>query len=487
MTKRTFPTPPTASRVLAVALLALTGVAHGQKPAPRDLPPYLPPESSSAADNAENTNAKQAAGAKSEAEKTPAPRVLAPRDDAKTETTRTQATSSTTTASGKKLGGTARRETANGAAKTSGKVAASTRGGAAPSTQSIAPATLKSPKLRALDGGDGETMESAAAPKRAPLAPAARAANGAAIVATRGAMTTFSAGALPPSQLPFRQLGEGWQRVTIVAPTLTAAPKDASTRATQNVMAQHVAQLYGGDSGVFFTRGETLQTGSETFLALYKMRVSPVEIAAIVPKGAGNADAATRALTAFFANRPLELSLVNVRNIGAIRDIKPFSQIAQTTQLRAILDDAPATSPGSISAGATSLPAPAPPASTRGSAYYASLARTNLLRLGGALDLYARAHGGTLPPLQNFAVAHKALLPYAGRLAFTHPAPGAHFVFNPILSGRKIVHIAQPRDMISAYEVPPSGAKRAVLFLNGTVRFLDAAQWRKYSRGSKIK
>lgn len=93
-----------------------------------------------------------------------------------------------------------------------------------------------------------------------------------------------------------------------------------------------------------------------------------------------------------------------------------------------------------------------------------------------------------LPPMKDAAQVEQVLLPYAKQDAlFQHPLTHAPYQPNTSLSRQALSGFAEPATMVLYYEADqaPDGT-RAVLFLDGHVRRVDPAEWRRLKIASHV-
>ena len=113
---------------------------------------------------------------------------------------------------------------------------------------------------------------------------------------------------------------------------------------------------------------------------------------------------------------------------------------------------------------------------------------SNLKQIGTALLMYVQDYDEVLPPMTSAAQLSKVLQPYCKNTAiFTQPGAEKPYQPNPILSKKKLVHIASPATMVSLYEiVPASDGSRWAVFLDGHVAKVTESDWPNVKKASKI-
>jgi hypothetical protein len=109
---------------------------------------------------------------------------------------------------------------------------------------------------------------------------------------------------------------------------------------------------------------------------------------------------------------------------------------------------------------------------------------------------YATAHQGKLPPLRDASEMKKALFPaYVGLAdSFYRKGDSQPFQPNPRLSERKLETIPNVATVVAAYEPSATGGggpkydvpTRAVAFLDGTVRRVEAVEWEALRQANRL-
>jgi hypothetical protein len=269
-----------------------------------------------------------------------------------------------------------------------------------------------------------------------------------------GGQTTLAdviAGRAAPLTLRLKDLeekgGGEWRRVRITLPADTTATNgpDAMERAL-------TAALGGPAPSVYYTKGQVVTLDGQTFLLAYRPKAQPLDLKKPQP-------------ARLTPETTLTLSLVALRSAAALDDIRPF-----------LLAEELKAQGEAVSTASDMVLAPETPA------------ETGLHQVGLALLMYAQDHGDVLPAMKDAAALRAALSSYVPEPSlFRSPMTGEPFAPNPALSGRKYAHISAPESMVALYEATPAeDGTRAVLFLDGNVRRIGAADWPRVARGSKI-
>lgn len=215
----------------------------------------------------------------------------------------------------------------------------------------------------------------------------------------------------------------------------------------------YLALLTGGAQTTYYTKGETVTLGGEAYLVAYRQKLTVDYIALL--KGDEVQPPSPPKLTPSTA---LSLSLLNLRSVGSLNDIQPFS-------LQAALNP-------------PSPPAPDPKEATV----------SDMKQLGLAFIQYTQDYDEKLPPMKTAAAAKTALFPYAkSDSVFEQPQTHALFQPNTSLSGRSLATFNDPASMVIYYEAAPEDdGQRAVLFLDGHVKRMADADWQRVKSASHV-
>lgn len=281
-----------------------------------------------------------------------------------------------------------------------------------------------------------------------------------------GNFAALLSGRNAPLSLKMNDLRTGWRRMTITAPTQNNDMRQAFAWAETDNFGGRLLDALGVAPGTYFSRGQTVAVGGDSFLIAYRVRFTPDDLDDM-PKNDPGVARATEILTRFFRSRTLDLSLLNLKNIGNLSDIRPFSIETQAASLQAMMKDS--AKEAIQNQNLTSI--------------------SNLKQLGLGLIQYTQDYDDVLPLMQNATQAKKAIFPYVkSDDLFLQPGSKTPYRTNPILSRKKLAHISDSARMVAFYEDKPgSDGLRGVLFLDGHAKRLTDKEWRLFKRGSKIK
>ena len=113
----------------------------------------------------------------------------------------------------------------------------------------------------------------------------------------------------------------------------------------------------------------------------------------------------------------------------------------------------------------------------------------NLYRLRLGLLQYAQHHQGNLPPMQNAATAHRALMPYVNHVSpFYNITTGRPLIPNAALSNRNYRSITNGKTLISFYDpAPPEGYPEVYyVTLSGHVEHVSLSRWPQVRQASGV-
>ena len=263
------------------------------------------------------------------------------------------------------------------------------------------------------------------------------------------------------------------------------------------------------DDYSYFTRGETLKVGDETFLMAYRTHYDPDSDADTeatkslyseysdyadlmnaeaytLPSIAGN-PATTDGYLRIFSTQTLNLCLLNARNLEGLGDIRAFEVKTDLIQVVTAADRERAQQQ-----------ALAERASLTGEAVNSRVV-SDLQQVGLAMSMYIQDYDEKAPPMRSsqsmadirkyakrgwdspkLATAQQVLGPYVKSYEiFAHPTTREIYRPNLNVSGRSLAGLyeSSPR-VVTFYEATPApDGTRAVLYLDGHVRRERETDW----------
>ena len=244
-----------------------------------------------------------------------------------------------------------------------------------------------------------------------------------------------------PLAVKLKDLDASWRRFVL---------SDASDGGATAMQMMMLGARAGLDFDVHFTKGQIAKIGDNSYLIAYQL---PAQIDARFLNWHGHGPAPRPRKPD--SETVLNLSLLNVKNIGSMNDVRPFD--AKTD----MIDQKQAN---------------------------ADSVRT-LEQLGQGLLRFIRARG-TFPELENPIEWEdkRFFYPYIGdERLFMHPATQEIYLYNDVLGGVKAAHIPNKQSFVVFYEAEPSAdGTRGVLFMDGHVERLSPAHWQTVRKASKI-
>lgn len=233
---------------------------------------------------------------------------------------------------------------------------------------------------------------------------------------------------------------------------------------------------------VYYTQGKTISLGSETYLVAYQPQMPPVNMLALMKMGDAEKMPIPKPLT---PESPLSLSLLNLRVVGSLLDIRAVdvdAEIAASKDMVKMIEDLEKEEAKKKSdlfgdneedAGMAMSDAP----------------DRNLRMLMMGFHLYLDDHDMQFPDMSSATSVRAALTPYLDdNTAFMEPKTQTAYKANASLSKKKLDDVAKYSDfMVVFYEdKPASDGTRGVALLNGKITRVGEAEWQKMKKASKI-
>ena len=250
-----------------------------------------------------------------------------------------------------------------------------------------------------------------------------------------------------------QDLDESWRRINV------------SGGEGVNAAAMYRAMLTGSFSpGAYYTKGQSVVIGSETYLIAYraqsKAAAADAQVMALAMRGGTPPEPEKPT-----AQTQLCLALLNLRTTGSFNDIRAFNLDAELSGN----DAAPATDDErrAKEAGEASL--------------------KNLRKLGTAVMTYERERK-VLPLLTDAKTAQEELILYVSQKeVFLQPDTKKAYQANAGLSGRKLSEFSKPERVAVFYEsAAGSDSARGVLFLDGHTERVAEQQWKRIKQDSQL-
>lgn len=266
----------------------------------------------------------------------------------------------------------------------------------------------------------------------------------------------FINGKAAPLTLKLKDMNDDWRRVSV-----------SGSQFDMGNYLQMFSALYGGggSGNDYFTMGDTIIIGGETYAIAYRLKTKPFNIA-MMAQVATNPPKPEK-LT---EDTILTLSLLNLRTTGSFSDIRPFDLkmlIAESDAGENKVDGIVSTAQDNAR-NVSSL--------------------SNLRQLGTGMLMYTQDYDEVLPPMKNLDTVKKVIMPYIkNEQIFINPITKEPYGVNSILSMHKLAHLKRQDEMVVFYETTsaPDGT-RGVAFLDGHALRVQEADWVMWKKKSKI-
>ncbi len=256
-----------------------------------------------------------------------------------------------------------------------------------------------------------------------------------------------------PLTMKLKDLDETWRHLSA-----------GSGAEAVNPLAVIYGARMGGSMGasVYYSRGQTVTLGSETYLVAYAAQNKPLDAAKLnaVMRSGQPPD-----IEKPTAQTTLALALLNLRTSGSLTDIRPFNLEFEVT--------------GNEAATATE--------DEKRVQELNDASAKNLRKLGVAVNTYV-SERKVLPLLTDVRTAEQELILYAGHKdTFIQPQTKKPYQPNPALSGRKPAEFDKADKVVLFYEDQPAAdGARNVLFLDGHVDRLIEQQWKRLKEAAQL-
>ena len=224
-------------------------------------------------------------------------------------------------------------------------------------------------------------------------------------------------------------------------------------------------------SSIYYTQGQTVTIDSETYVIAY--RLSPqgkgLNFRSLIEKTLGNGCDESSIANQLTSETNLTLSLLNLRTIGSLNDIRTFNLKEELAASQQAYQEAKAA------------------CEKKQLELINSQVKSDLIGLSSALISYT-SEFDVFPQMDNPEIVKADLEGWVqDSSVFLHPETAEPYQPNPTLSGKNIVDIPNPEEIVVFYEASPAqDGTRGVLFVNGVVDRIAAADWSKVKKDSKL-
>jgi prepilin-type processing-associated H-X9-DG protein len=239
-----------------------------------------------------------------------------------------------------------------------------------------------------------------------------------------------------PLSLKLKELDGEWRRFT--------TGSGGGMEQFYMMMAMREGAPFGGSA--YYTRGRTITVGTETFLVAYRREQEPFNIQRLIMMGERGMEGPPQP-EPLTAETTLQLSLLNLRTLGTILDITPFSLEAEVTVGKAQQD-----------------------------ALLREKSANQLRQITIGILMFTQDNDETLPRMNNTTEAIAAS--NLGEDIWKHPATGEFYRVNAGIGGKALGEIEDPGVTVLCFEATPwPDGKRHVAFLDGHTEYLTEAEW----------
>lgn len=262
----------------------------------------------------------------------------------------------------------------------------------------------------------------------------------------------LTSGKSSPPTIKLKGLTKEWRRITV---NTQDTGMERYYGGFQGPLLQELLADMG--VGVYYTRGQSVTLGNETYLIAYRIKrnITQQEMQDMMQNlyGGHGAQPARTGPKKFPPDTTLMLSLLNLRTTGSLNDLRPFDPQREIMGPRDVIE----------------------------------ASNENLKQIGRYLPKMSQfeRYGVRGLPMRDVKTARNAFRNYfhAPLSIFVHPQTGQPYRPNTALAGRRLSLIAN-RARLVAFSEPRSGTdgKRGVVFLNGRVERVPESKWTTVSR-----
>ncbi len=314
----------------------------------------------------------------------------------------------------------------------------------------------------------------------------------------------FLGGQSGPVSLKLSEANAGWKSLRVLgtnSESPSTQPHSGGTGAEEEFLWRSLLQSFGGEPGVFLTRGRTVRINGDEHLVVYraafpgqqeamKWMGERAKMIAPAQDGQPSWSQVQRVMRDFLDTVPVRSSLLNTRRIAGFDSIEEFrfenrfarfsdliepefrkSQPRSSRDLPTPPARAPSRAPGTADEAPQRVPVP--------EAVAQQAASEPLRRLFAAVQRYRADNNDVLPPMNDLAQVQDALSSYlSGSDAWRDPVSGRFFLPNARLSGRRMVHLKPfASSLILFYSEPDRQGQRTAMRLDGLIRRVSPAEW----------
>jgi hypothetical protein len=235
----------------------------------------------------------------------------------------------------------------------------------------------------------------------------------------------------------------------------------------------------GGNSGIYYTKGETIEVYEKTYVIAYRIRSNTQDLSfqklfeSTIGTYGSNPQCTEENLSKKLLSpeTDLVLSLLDVQTIGSLNDIRPFDFKQEQASAQQAYEEAKVTcNKAQIDAANAQV-------------------TNHLYYLNQAIISYAGANSDTLPKMTDAETIATELGTYIyDATYFKHPISQEAYQPNASLSGKKLSSINNAYEVVSFYEkTPAADGTIGVVYLDGNATRVKAEEWDKIKATSGIR
>ena len=248
-----------------------------------------------------------------------------------------------------------------------------------------------------------------------------------------------------PLSLTLQAMGPEWRRFNLTS---------GQNQLSDMLVMMRMRAGQPGSEG-YFTRGDVVTMGSETFLVAYRVETGPIDFRQLMEDGE---ELPPIRLT---PDTRVTLSLLNLRLVSGLESIQPFDLNGEMAKADAAMRKE-----------------------------QRNKVLSTLRQLALAFQMYAQDNDGQYPPFTTPDEMKAALLPYLGGAEWMFIDPVAETPFQPNLwlSRKHEKVVVNPTKMVVIFqEAAGADGLRGVAFADGHAEFVDAQEWEQCQQASGIR
>ncbi len=236
------------------------------------------------------------------------------------------------------------------------------------------------------------------------------------------------------------------------------------------------ANLY---NNIYYTQGKTVKVNSETYVVAYRLASSGEALninslfenvmGSVAGLAGGDCDAIASAQK-ISPETPISLSLLNVKTIGSLNNVRPFDLEADI----AILEKAEQQSKEACEQANL--------------ATINSQTESNLQNLGNALQSYAEQNENKFPDMTSFETVKLALQEFVyDDSVFYQPETLEPYLVNSFLSSKNLSDLENWMEIVAFYEAQPAAdGTVGVVYADGFYQRVLPEDWSAVKAASKL-